>query len=115
LFDQSSFSKYLVQGKDAVKVLNRISANDVDVEDGRIVYTQWCNERGGIEADLTVTRLAEDKFMVVTGAAPQTRDFAWLKRITPQATLCVSTDVTSGLPMFALMGPKSRALLERLS
>jgi glycine cleavage system aminomethyltransferase T len=96
-------------------VLNRISANDVDFAPGRIVYTQWCNERGGIEADLTVTRLAEDKFMVVTGAAPQTRDFAWLKRNTPQAARCVSTDVTSGLPMFALMGPKSRALLERLS
>jgi 4-methylaminobutanoate oxidase (formaldehyde-forming) len=115
LFDQSSFSKFLVEGKDALKVLNRISANDVDVAPGRIVYTQWCNERGGIEADLTVTRLAEDKFMVVTGAVPQTRDFAWLKRNTPQAARCVSTDVTSGLPMFALMGPKSRALLERLS
>ncbi|WP_119275241.1 GcvT family protein [Taklimakanibacter deserti] len=114
-FDQSSFSKYLVQGKDAVKVLNRISANDVDVEDGRIVYTQWCNERGGIEADLTVTRLAPDKFMVVTGSAPQTRDFAWLKTNTPDDAHCIATDISSGLPMFALMGPNSRPLLQKLS
>jgi glycine cleavage system aminomethyltransferase T/glycine/D-amino acid oxidase-like deaminating enzyme len=115
MFDQSSFSKFLVEGKDAAKVLNRISANDIDVEAGRIVYTQWCNERGGIEADLTVTRLAEDKFMVVTGCAPQTRDFAWLKRSTPEGARCVMTDITSGLPMFALMGPKSRSLIEKLS
>src|SRR5439155_7313718 len=115
LFDQSSFSKFLVEGKDALKVLNRISANDVDVAPGRIVYTQWCNERGGIEADLTVTRLAEDKFMVVTGAVPQTRDLAWLKRHTRDDAHCVATDITSGLPMIAVMGPKSRALLQKLS
>jgi glycine cleavage system aminomethyltransferase T/glycine/D-amino acid oxidase-like deaminating enzyme len=115
MFDQSSFSKFLVEGKDAAKVLNKISANDIDVEPGRVVYTQWCNERGGIEADLTVTRLADDTFMVVTGCAPQTRDFAWLKRNTPEPARCVATDITSGLPMFALMGPKSRALIEKLS
>lgn len=115
MFDQSSFSKYLIQGKDAAKVLNRISANDVDVAEGRIVYTQWCNDRGGIEADLTVTRLAPDKFMVVTGCAPQTRDFAWLKANTPDDAQCIATDVTSGLPMFALMGPNSRPLLQKLS
>ncbi len=115
MFDQSSFSKFSVEGKDAAKILSNISANDVDVEPGRIVYTQWCNERGGIEADLTVTRLAEDRFLVVTGCAPQTRDFAWLKRHTPDDAHCVSTDITSGLPMFALMGPKSRTLVEKLS
>jgi 4-methylaminobutanoate oxidase (formaldehyde-forming) len=114
-FDQSSFSKYVVEGKDALKVLNKVSANDVDVEPGRIVYTQWCNERGGIEADLTVTRLEERKFLVVTGCAPQTRDFAWLKRNTPDDAHCIATDITSGLPMFALMGPNSRPLLEKLS
>jgi heterotetrameric sarcosine oxidase gamma subunit len=114
-FDQSSFSKYLVQGKDAMKVLNRISANDIDVDQGRIVYTQWCNERGGIEADLTVTRLAADRFMVVTGSVPQTRDFAWLAANTPDDAHCIATDITSGLPMFALMGPHSRPLLQKLS
>ena len=114
-FDQSSFAKYSVEGRDAVKVLNRISAANVDVEANRIVYTQWLNQRGGIEADLTVTRLAEDRFLVVTGAVPQTRDMAWLKRHTPESAHCVATDITSGLPMIAIMGPKSRALLEKLS
>jgi heterotetrameric sarcosine oxidase gamma subunit len=114
-FDQASFAKYAVEGRDACKVLNRISANDVDVEPGRIVYTQWLNERGGIEADLTVTRLAEDRFLVVTGAVPQTRDMAWLKRHTPDDANCIAIDITSGLPMIAIMGPKSRALLEKLS
>ena len=114
-FDQSSFAKYMVEGRDACKVLNTISANNVDVEPSRIVYTQWCNERGGIEADLTVTRLEEKKFLVVTGAVPQVRDMAWLKRHTPDDALCVSTDITSGLPMIAIMGPNSRALLHKLS
>ncbi|MFL5260529.1 MAG: FAD-dependent oxidoreductase [Hyphomicrobiales bacterium] len=115
MFDQSSFAKFLVEGRDAAKVLNTISANDVDVEPGRIVYTQCCNERGGIEADLTVTRMVEDRFMVVTGCAPQTRDFSWLKRHIPEDARCMASDITSGLPMFALMGPNSRPLLERLS
>ncbi len=114
-FDQSSFAKYSVEGRDACKVLNRIFANDVDVEPGRVIYTQWLNGRGGIEADLTVTRLSENRFMVVTGALPQTRDMAWLKRHTPEDAHCVATDITSGLPMIAVMGPNSRALLQKLS
>lgn len=114
-FDQSSFAKYSVEGRDALSVLNRVSAANVDVEPGKIVYTQWLNERGGIEADLTVTRLAENRFLVVTGAAPQTRDMAWLKRHTPADAHCIATDITSGLPMIAIMGPKSRALLQQVS
>jgi 4-methylaminobutanoate oxidase (formaldehyde-forming) len=101
-FDQTSFAKYQVEGREALKVLNTISDNEM-------------NERGGIEADLTVTRLAEDRFLVVTGSAPQTRDFAWLKRHIPADAYCVATDITSGLPMLSIMGPKSRALLEKLS
>jgi heterotetrameric sarcosine oxidase gamma subunit len=114
-FDQSSFAKYQVEGRDACKVLNYISANNVDVEPGKIVYTQWLNERGGIEADLTITRLAADRFLVVTGAVPQTRDMAWLKRHTPTDAHCFATDVTSGLPLLTIMGPKSRALLHKVS
>jgi 4-methylaminobutanoate oxidase (formaldehyde-forming) len=114
-FDQSSFAKFSVEGRDACAVLNRISTANMDVAPGKIVYTQWANERGGVEADLTVTRLAEDRFLVVTGAVPQTRDMAWLKRHTPDGAHCVATDITSGLPMIAVMGPKSRALLEKLS
>ncbi len=115
LFDQSSFAKFLVEGPDSLKILNRISANEIDVDLGRIVYTQWLNDRGGIEADLTVTRLAEHKFLVVTGAVPQTRDFAWLKRHIPKDSRCTATDITSGLPMLSIMGPGSRALLQKLS
>jgi heterotetrameric sarcosine oxidase gamma subunit len=113
-FDQHSFAKLRVEGADALKALNRISANDVDVAAGKIVYTQWLNERGGIEADLTVTRLGEQSFLVVTGAVPQVRDMAWLKRQSAGMNV-VATDVTSGFPMVAVMGPKSRALLQKLS
>ncbi len=113
-FDQHSFAKYRVEGADALKLLNRISANNVDVDVGRIVYTQWLNERGGIEADLTITRLGETSFLVVTGAVPQTRDMAWIKRHSEGLNV-VAIDVTSGLPMVAIMGPKSRALLQKLT
>ncbi|HFA59260.1 MAG TPA: aminomethyl transferase family protein, partial [Rhodospirillales bacterium] len=115
LFDQSSFAKFLVQGRDACRVLNRICANEVDVAPGRIVYTPWLNEAGGIEADLTVTRLDEERFLVVTSAASQTRDRTWLERHVPEDARVALTDVTSGLPMLGLMGPHARALLEALS
>jgi 4-methylaminobutanoate oxidase (formaldehyde-forming) len=115
LFDLSSFGKFLVQGRDAETVLQTVCANDVAVEPGRVVYTQWLNERGGIEADLTVTRLAADRFMVVTGAAGQARDFAWLQRHIPADARAWATDVTSGFAVLALMGPDSRALLGRVT
>ena len=115
LFDQSSFSKFRVQGKDAEAVLNRICANDVAVAPGRIVYTQWLNARGGIEADLTVTRLAPDDFLVVTTATGQVRDFKWLTAHIPDEARCVATDVTSAYAVFGVMGPNSRALLQTLT
>ena len=68
LFDQSSFAKFRLEGADAAQVLNRVCANDIDVAPGKMVYTQWLNERGGIEADLTVTRLSDSAFLIVTGA-----------------------------------------------
>jgi 4-methylaminobutanoate oxidase (formaldehyde-forming) len=80
LFDQTSFAELLVQGRDAEMVLQRVCAGDMAVPAGRVVYTQWLNERGGIEADLTVTRLDEDAYMVVTAGAAATRDLCWLKR-----------------------------------
>ncbi|MBO6521746.1 MAG: FAD-dependent oxidoreductase [Rhodospirillales bacterium] len=115
VFDQSSFSKFRVQGNDACKVLNNICANDVDVTPGRIVYTQWLNERGGIEADLTVTRLAENDYLVVTGAGAQVRDFKWLTSHIPDDAHCIATDVTSGYAVISVMGPNSRALLQSVS
>ncbi len=115
LFDQSSFGKFLVQGRDAEAVLQRICANDVAVPLGKIVYTQWLNDRGGIEADLTVTRLSETSYMVVTGAAVAGRDFNWLQRHIPEDSHCTATDVTSGYGVMGVMGPKSRELLSRLT
>ncbi len=111
LFDQSSFSKYLVQGRDAVNLLQRISSADVDVEPGRMVYTHWLNARGGIEADLTVTRLADDEFWVISGAAQTIKDLHWLrKHIGDDEFVCVS-DITNAWAMLGVMGPDSRALL----
>lgn len=115
LFDQSSFGKYVLEGPDAEKVLNRISANDVDVPIGRIVYTQWLNERGGIEADVTITREAEDRFLIVTAAATQTRDLAWLRRNIPHGARAMAFDATSAHAVLGIMGPKSRDLLARLT
>lgn len=115
LFDQSSFAKFRLEGRDALKVLNRVCANDVDQRPGRIIYTQWLNERGGIEADLTVTRLDEQTFLVVTAAETETRDFAWLKSHIGADAHCVLTNVTSGIGVISIMGPHSRDLLQSLT
>ena len=115
LFDQSSFAKFRLEGADASRVLNTVCANDVDVRPGRIVYTQWLNERGGIEADLTVTRLSGDCYLVVTAAAPEVRDFNWLQRHIPHDARCVLTNVTSAMGVISIMGPNARALLQSLS
>jgi 4-methylaminobutanoate oxidase (formaldehyde-forming) len=115
LFDQSSFAKFRLEGPDAMQALNRICGNNVDVRVGRIVYTQWLNEKGGIEADLTVTRLAGDCYLIVTAAETEIKDFNWLKRnIAPDAR-CIATNVTSGLAVISLMGPRSRELLQQLT
>jgi len=115
VFDQSSFSKYLIQGNDACKVLQRICTADVDVAPGRIVYTHWLNARGGIEADLTVTRLAGDRYMVVSGAAVTNRDLDWLSRNIPHDAHCFCTDVTAAWAVLGVMGPGSRALVEQIT
>lgn len=114
LFDQSSFSKYLVQGRDAVSVLQKICTADIDTSSEKIVYTHWLNERGGIEADLTVTRLAENEFMVISGAATTHKDLDWLRRHIGADDFCSVTDVTSQFAVFGVMGPNSRAMLEPL-
>jgi 4-methylaminobutanoate oxidase (formaldehyde-forming) len=115
LFDQSSFAKYLLQGRDAETVLGRVCANDVAVPVGKVVYTQWLNERGGIEADLTVTRLAADKYLVVTAPGTQTRDFNWLQRHIADDDFATLTDVSSGYAVLGIMGPRSRDLLRSLT
>jgi len=115
LFDQSSMAKFVVQGRDACTVLNRVSTANMDVPAGRIVYTQWLNARGGIEADLTVTRIAENEYLVVTSVGSHHRDLARLREQIPPQAHCSVTDVTPGLPMLGLMGPRSRELLASLS
>jgi len=115
LFDQSSFAKFRLEGRDAVSVLNRVCANNVDVASGRLVYTQWLNERGGIEADLTVTRLSDRAFLIVTAAETEIRDFHWLRDHIPDAAHCVLTNVTSGMGVISIMGPRSRELLQSLT
>ena len=114
LTDQSSFSKYLVQGRDALDALQRICTADMDVPPGRVTYTHWLNERGGIEADLTVTRLDERRFLVVSAAATTHKDLDWLARNIDPDGACTVTDVTSQWAVFGVMGPGSRALLEPL-
>ena len=115
LFDQSSFAKFILKGRDAAAVLGRICANDIDVPVGKVIYTQWLNERGGIEADLTVTREAEDAYLIVTGCATQVRDFGWLCRSIPPEAHALAVDVSSSYAVLGLMGPASRELLATLT
>jgi len=115
LFDQTSFANFLLQGRDAERILNRVCANDVAVPVGKLVYTQWLNEQGGIEADLTVTRTGEACFMIVTAGATEYRDFNWLQSHIPQDAHAVLTNVTSGYAVISLMGPRSRDLMSTLT
>ena len=111
LFEQSSFAKLLVQGRDAEQALNRIATADCAVPVGRVLYTQFLNARGGIEADLSVTRLAPDRFLVVTAAFTATHVQAWLSdHIDPQLH-CFVTDVSDAWSMLNVQGPRSRELL----
>ncbi|PTX04261.1 GcvT family protein [Pararhodobacter aggregans] len=110
LFDMTSFGKIRVEGRDACAFLQRVCANDMDVAPGRIVYTQMLNARGGIESDLTVTRLTDTAFLLVVPGATLQRDLAWLRRHLGEA-FAVVTDVTAGEAVLCLMGPKAREAL----
>jgi len=115
LLDTSSFGKLLVQGRDALALLQRVCAGDVAVEPGRIVYTQWLNAHGGIEADVTVTRLDETRFLVLSGPATLARDRDWLERGIAAGEFAVVTDISTSLAMIPVMGPSSRMLLQSLT
>jgi 4-methylaminobutanoate oxidase (formaldehyde-forming) len=115
LFDQSSFAKFRLEGPDAERVLQRVCANDVAIEPGRLVYTGMLNDRGGFESDLTVTRLAADAYFIVTGSSQSTRDFHWIRRHLPEGARAVLTDVTGASAVLGVMGPRSRDLLARLT
>ncbi|SDE83248.1 4-methylaminobutanoate oxidase (formaldehyde-forming) [Salipiger thiooxidans] len=114
LLDMSSFGKIRVEGRDALSFLQTVCANDMDVAAGRIVYTQMLNARGGIECDLTVTRLSETAFFLVVPGATLQRDLAWLRRHVGEGFVVI-TDVSAAETVLPLMGPKSRELLSRAS
>lgn len=111
LIDLSPFAKFQVEGPDAVSRLQHISANDIDCAIGSVVYTQWLNEYAGIEADLTIARLDESRFLVMTGAGTAQRVLKWLRRHIPQDARVTVTDITAGQAVIGLMGPRARDFL----
>jgi 4-methylaminobutanoate oxidase (formaldehyde-forming) len=115
VFDQTSFSKLVLKGRDALAVLQRLCARDLDVAPGRMVYTAMLNERGGFESDLTITRTAWDTFFILTGSAQATRDADWIGKHIAEDEFAALVDVTSAFSVISVMGPKSRELLARVS
>ena len=115
LFEQTPFAKFRLEGADAEAVLQRLCANDVGVAPGWAVYTQMLNQRGGIEADLTVTRLDRTSYMIVTGSAVGVHDFEWIRRHIPDDARVGLTEVTSASAVLGVMGPRARELLAGLT
>ncbi len=115
LFDQSSFAKFELRGPDAEAALSWLCANDVQKPVGRLTYTQMLNERGGIECDLTVARLARDRFYIVTGTGFATHDRDWIERNIPFGMDAGLSDVTTAHAVLSLFGPKAREVLEPLT
>ena len=114
LYDMSTFGKIRVEGKDAESFLNYLCGANLSVDIGKIVYTQFLNSKGGIEADVTVTRLSETTYLIVTPAATRLADETWLRRNQKDYSVVI-TDVTAAEGVLALMGPASRALLNSVS
>jgi glycine cleavage system aminomethyltransferase T len=115
VFDVSLLGHLLVVGPDATSLLNRVSTSQIDVEIGRIVYTQWCNEAGLIQADVIVARLRADRFMVVVGDTVQRRCVELLEAsTTAHHENAHVIDITSGYAIITIAGPKSEAVMQRL-
>jgi 4-methylaminobutanoate oxidase (formaldehyde-forming) len=115
LFDETSFNKFQVSGPGALAFLQHLCANDLERPVGSIVYTQALNPRGGIECDWTVTRLAQERFFIVTGTAVGQRDLSWLRLNAPGDGSVSIEDVTSAYACLGLWGPRSRAILQQLT
>lgn len=115
VFDQTSFAKFTLKGNDAEQALSWIASNDVSKAPGRLTYTQMLNTRGGIECDLTVARVADDEYYIVTGTGFATHDFNWISRSIPAGLDARLIDVTSSYGVLAVMGPKSRDVLAPLT
>ena len=115
LFDQTSFAKFALKGPDALDALNWICSNDVDKPVGSLTYTQMLDERGGIQCDLTVGRVARDEFSIVTGTGFATHDFDWIRRSIPDGMRAELFDVTGSTSVLTLMGPRSRDILAKVT
>jgi glycine cleavage system T protein len=115
LFDKSFMGKFVVQGRDAEAVLNRVSANTVSVPVGTNIYTQWLNHQGGIISDLTITRTGKTEFLLITGDVLQSTTTSWLRRQTLPDEHCAVTDVTSAFTILSLQGPRSREILQTMT
>lgn len=115
VFDQTSFAKFELVGKDAERALGWICANDVVREPGSVVYTQLLNSRGGIECDLTVARLSDDRYYIVTGTGFATHDFHWIRTHIEPGTAAVLSDVTGDYSVISVFGPRARDLLARVT
>ncbi len=114
LFDFASFSKFEVEGPGALRALQWLTDNEMDKAPGSVTYTQMLNRRGGIEADLTVTRLGPERFMVITGSSFGVHDLDWIRRHLPDDRSVVVTDITTELACIGLWGPKAREILQRV-
>jgi len=115
LFDQSGFSKFTLKGRDACHVLQRLCGNHVDVRSGRTVYTGLFNERGGFESDLTLLRVSDREFYLISGTAQTVRDFDWISRQIRPEEHAELVDVTNGFGVLGVMGPQARTLLDRVT
>ncbi len=115
IFDQSSFAKFELKGIEAEKALTWLCANNIQKPIGKLTYSQMLNSKGGIECDLTVARLAEDHFYIVTGTGFRTHDFTWIKNNTPGKMAVTIRDVTEKFGTLVLMGPQSRQILSKIT
>ena len=115
IYDQTSFGKLLVQGRDALAVLQRLCANEIDVPIGKMIYTAMLNRRGGFESDLTVMRLGADRFQLITGSAQPQRDLDWIVRHIGTDQHATVTDVSAMTAVLSVMGPKAQELMGRVS
>jgi glycine cleavage system aminomethyltransferase T/glycine/D-amino acid oxidase-like deaminating enzyme len=115
LIDQSCFTKTMIEGPDALTELQRLSAAQMDVPEGKTVYLQMLNDRGGIEVDATVTRIGENRFLMVGAPHTQMRDLWWMRRNIRDGAGAILNDMTSGLMMFSVTGPRAREILQSVS
>ena len=114
LLDQSSFGKHLIQGKGSLIALQKMCSGNIDVEKGKVVYTHMLNSKGGIECDITINRMDEHVFLIISSATTHARDKSWIERHIGENNVTL-TDVTSGYAVLSLQGPNSRSILREIS